>query len=127
MRVLLPFWLPLNEGVLRPFAAPFVSSVLSALAGVFASGAGGGAGGSRRARARGLPDAPRRVGAFAGRGFGSTASGSSSVRGRLSLLRRVTMDLGAEDVVVTCGSGSAEEESASPGRGSRDVDRISQG
>jgi hypothetical protein len=35
------------------------------------------------------------------------------------------MDLGAEDVVITCGSGSVEEESASPGRGSRDVDRIS--
>lgn len=127
MRVLLPFWLPLKEGVLRPFATPFASSVLSALAGVFASGAGGGGGGSKRTRERGLPDAPGRVGAFAGRGFGSIASGSSSVdeRGRLSLLRRVTMDLGAEDVVVTCGSGSAEEESASPRRGSRDVDRIS--
>jgi hypothetical protein len=91
------------------------------LAGVFASGADGGA---RRARERGLPDAPGRVGAFAARGFGSSVSRSSAdERGRLSLLRRVTMDLGAEDVVVTCGSGNKEEESASPGRGSRDVDR----
>jgi hypothetical protein len=51
-------------------------------------------------------------------------SGSSSVdeRGRLSLLSRVTIDLGAEDVVVTCGSGKVEG-SASPGRGSRDDDR----
>ena len=127
MRVLLSFWLPLNEGVFGSFATPFASPVLSVLAGVFASGAGGGGGGTRRTRERGRPDAPGRVGAFAGRGFGSIASGSSSVdeRGRLSLLRRVTMDLGAEDVVVTCGSGSVEEESASPGRGSRDVDRIS--
>ena len=38
-------------------------------------------------------------------------------RGCLSLLRRVMMDLGAEDVVVTCGSGSVEKESASPRRG----------
>jgi len=121
---LLLFWLLLNEGALRSFATPFASSLLSALAGVFASGAGGGGGGARRPRERGRPNAPGRVGAFAGRGFGSAASGSSSVdeRGRLSLLRRVTMDFGAEDVVVTWGSGNVEE-SASPGRGSRDVDR----
>ena len=127
MRVLLSFWLSLNEGVLRSFVTPFALSVLSVLAGVFASDASGGGGGAIRTRERGRPDAPGRVGAFAGRGFGSIASGSSSVdeRGRLSLLRRVTMDLGAEDVVVTCGSGRLEEESASPGRGSRDFGRIS--
>ena len=45
-----------------------------------------------------------------------SASALSSVDecGCLSLLRHVTMDLGAEDVVVTCGSGSVEKESASP-------------
>ena len=123
---MLSFWLLLNEGVLRSFAVPF-ASLLSVLAGVFASGTSRDGGGARCARERGRPDAPGRVGAFGGRGFGSPASASSSVdeRGRLSLLRRVTMDLGAEDVVVTCGSGSVEEESASPRRGSRDVDRIS--
>lgn len=93
-------------------------------AGVFASDAGGSGGGARRARERGRPDAAGRAGAFVGRGFGSAVSGSSSVdeRGRLSLLSRVTMDLGADDVVVTGGSGNTEG-SASPGRGSRDVDR----
>jgi hypothetical protein len=122
---LLLFLLLLKEGVSKAFAASFASSLFLVLAGVFASDAGGGGGGARRVRERGRPDAPGRVGAFAGRGFGSATSGSSSVdeRGRLSLLRRVTMDLGAEDVVVTCGSGNAEEESASPGRGSRDADR----
>jgi hypothetical protein len=42
-------------------------------------------------------------------------------RSRLSLLSHVTIDLGAEDVVVTCGSGKVKG-SASPGHGSRDDD-----
>ena len=97
------------------------------LAGVFASSTGRDGGGARHTCEQGQPDAPRRVGAFGGHGFGSPTSVSVSVsvsvassvdaHGHLSLLRHVTMDLGAEDVVVICGSGSVKKESASPRRG----------
>ena len=105
---------------MRSFAAPFALLLLSVLAGVLPSSTGRDGGGARHACERGQPDTPGRVGAFGGRGFGSPASVSALMsvdeHGHLSLLRRIMMDLGAEDVVI-CGSGSVKKESASPRRG----------